>query len=713
MAPVRDANNPGSANGSTTEYREYFPDTAWKYKKKGRTFMETFNSDKYAHERELHLYYPFASADEWQLASFVERSKMFMAQIDEFLKLHMTQKLNLSFKTAMQLRSNIELLPAGPQWKVMTWDTKPYPTKKPLTLYYRDPLECLQSLLSNPLVQDFIYYTPFRLWETSAKLMRIYTEWLSGDTAWKYQELAQEGATVLGSIITSDKTQLTSMTGNRQAHPVLISLANLLNDFRSKACYHAFLLLCLLPIAKFLEKNQEIRAVLLNRLFHAIMDFVLGPLKKTAEIGQMMTDPLGWPHTLSLLRDLEAEAHPWEQLAGYVKAAKKLGLNGVHEPFWRDWSWAEPAIFLAPEVLHYWLKFFYDHLVKWCIEALGAEEIDFRFSVLRPHTGMRHFKEGISKAKQTTGREHRDIMLNSTSKLLAQIDPVQRLSGTNRACVNYFLTSKLLAEGRFPNAPFPFRTFSSLEGNIAFHLSRDPSYCQLAVDSAALKFTLPDFRPALASYLHLSQGSQITIGGKRPNLVTDVLPFDKVECWDKVRMQSHSFHKSDKILVPETVNASPPNSLWKFGWADTVIVNTDSQSRWPQSGLPGHTVCQLRMIFRVVPRQDRRAPPGAEGFLVYVQRFDIVHQQNPAGPGTGTFPDPSTGMYLLKRARRGDNSPKGDIVPLNRLRAAVELTPHFGKKADTRLTKETSLDYGEKYWLTKWFNKELFYALDQ
>ncbi|KAF8172039.1 hypothetical protein K438DRAFT_1772991 [Mycena galopus ATCC 62051] len=490
-------------------------------------------------------------------------------------------------------------------------------------------------------------------------------------------------------------------------------------------------------------------------------------------------------HTLSLLQDLEAEAHPWEQLADYVKAAKKLGLNGVHESFWRDWSWAEPSIFLMPEVLHYWLKFFYNHLVKWCIEALRAEEIDFCFSVLHPHTGMCHFKEGILKAKQTTGREHRDIMhyivpiiaggvakkfvktiasldsffyhgqaedisewilekidnylqsfhdnkqaildagarrgkkgpienwclisaslnrvqtlmtdvrkipklsanvtehghiqlvkcsaensnnqnhedqicwhldrkdkirhfnlatamaragidfgegidpekeediqddmvlddepsllLNSTSKLLAQIDPVQRLSGTNRACVNYFLTSKLLAE----DLPW-------------LRICTFPKGCKPLLEES--------------------------------NLVTDVLPFDKVECWDKVRMQSHSFHKSDKILVPETVNVSPLNSLWKFGRADT----------W--------------------------CPGKINGLHLELKDF-LVHQQNPAGPGTGAFPDPLTGMYLLKRAQRGDNSPKGDIFPLNRLRAAVELTPHFRKKADTRLTKETSLDHGEK-----------------
>lgn len=96
------------------------------------------------------------------------------------------QKMNLSFQTAKDMRSRIESLPPGPQWKAIPWKPS-HPTKTPLTLFYRDPLECLQALLSNPLVQDFIEYTPFRLWDSSAKLMRKYSEWLSGDAAWNIQ----------------------------------------------------------------------------------------------------------------------------------------------------------------------------------------------------------------------------------------------------------------------------------------------------------------------------------------------------------------------------------------------------------------------------------------------------------------------------------------------------------------------------------------------
>ena len=84
-------------------------------------------------------------------------------------------------------------------------------------------------------------------------------------------------------------------------------------------------------------------------------------------------------------------------------------LNGVHRPFWRDWPVSDPCVFLTSEPLHHWHKQFWDHDFKWCLHSVGSAELDFRFSILPPHTGYRHFKEGISKLKQVTGREHRDI----------------------------------------------------------------------------------------------------------------------------------------------------------------------------------------------------------------------------------------------------------------------------------------------------------------
>ena len=60
-----------------------------------------------------------------------------------------------------------------------------------------------------------------------------------------------DGATLLGAILSSDKTNISVMTGDCMAHPLLISLANILADFQLKSMHEAFVLLALLPVAKF------------------------------------------------------------------------------------------------------------------------------------------------------------------------------------------------------------------------------------------------------------------------------------------------------------------------------------------------------------------------------------------------------------------------------------------------------------------------------
>ena len=108
------------------------------------------------------------------------------------------------------------------------------------------------------------------------------------------QSRLPEGATLLGTLISSDKTNISAMTGNQVAHPLLISLADIIMDFRTKASNHAFILLAILPVPKFLHNSQKIQGVLASCLIHKCINFVVKPLKKAAEIGIMMSDPLGW-----------------------------------------------------------------------------------------------------------------------------------------------------------------------------------------------------------------------------------------------------------------------------------------------------------------------------------------------------------------------------------------------------------------------------------
>jgi len=60
-----------------------------------------------------------------------------------------------------------------------------YSTKNPLVLYYRDPTECIEFLLKNPLFSGSIQYQPRQDFDTSGG--RVYGEWITSNGAWDLQ----------------------------------------------------------------------------------------------------------------------------------------------------------------------------------------------------------------------------------------------------------------------------------------------------------------------------------------------------------------------------------------------------------------------------------------------------------------------------------------------------------------------------------------------
>lgn len=172
----------------------------------GNTFIDDFNKDQFSQQRTINLYFPFASKSEWQLAQFLLQSNLSMAATNTFLALDLVMSshsepfipplifvkikvLQLTFKTAKDLRGRAELLPSGPAWKVTEWPTPTdHPVKNPpMNLFYHDALECMQTIIGSPLVKDHIHFEPLRLFNVSTQVMRVYTEWLTGDVAWNMQ----------------------------------------------------------------------------------------------------------------------------------------------------------------------------------------------------------------------------------------------------------------------------------------------------------------------------------------------------------------------------------------------------------------------------------------------------------------------------------------------------------------------------------------------
>ncbi|KAG1849730.1 hypothetical protein F4604DRAFT_1593285 [Suillus subluteus] len=215
------------------------------------------------------------------------------------------------------------------------------------------------------------------------------------------QSALPKGATLLGTILSSDKTNISTMTGDRVAHPLLISLANISMSTRLKNSSNSFVLTALLPVPKFIHKNKRIQGVLEDRLIHESLDIILRPLKQAAREGVMLSDPVGHsrycfmplasyivdtpeammlatvsrktspvtmamfkqfgdpfrhePHTKSItlvqLAAIHTRADP-SDIEVFFREAQKFRLNGISKPFWQDWILAELSHFLTTEFLH-------------------------------------------------------------------------------------------------------------------------------------------------------------------------------------------------------------------------------------------------------------------------------------------------------------------------------------------------------------------------
>nr|GAT58752.1 predicted protein [Mycena chlorophos] len=440
----------------------------------GKDFVEWVDEDQFTGLRADNLFYPFASESEWEFSRFLAQSSLTMKEVNEFLKLGLVQQClapHLSYQTAKELRRRVELLPTGPKWSSKVISYPGFPTKKPIVLFYRNSLECIQFLLRNPLFKDHLDLVPTLLQQDNERLHR---EWINSDGAWQMQQAIATGRTVLGVVASSDKTNISVMNGDRVAHPFLLSLANIRMDAALKASSHAFLMTGLLPVPKFLC-DKTLRGVMENRLFHHCLDIICHPLKLAARDGALLSKSDGsliCAHTplVSYIVDTPEAAdiscvkgktshltmashntfgdsfrHPertgestWaaisavssvvspDNVAQYMRVSKAHPhrLSGVHLPFWRNWPLStNPAKFLTPEVLHHVHKAFYDHDFQWGRRILGDSELDFRLSVLHPRSGVRHFKEGVTRLKQLGGREHREL---ERSFICLVVDAVER-----------------------------------------------------------------------------------------------------------------------------------------------------------------------------------------------------------------------------------------------------------------------------------------------
>lgn len=257
-------------------------------------------------------------------------------------------------------------------------------------------------------------------------------------------------------MLSSDKTHLSNFQGDKESHPLYMSCGNINKWLRTKASARCWIKIAEIPIVKFAEKAFQ--GLLSKRLYHKCASIVLECLIQMSHQPELMSDPSGilrlvrailavfigdlpekslvsgmaqnrspislaslkefgdaFPHDIRTGDFTKAEINKVNEtdvpltLAQVARRSKLAGLNGVVEPFWAEWKYANPGTFLVPDSLHDWHKFFMDHIVQWIRMLVGDTELDKRFEVTQHRVGFRHFKNGFTRFKQHTGREQRDI----------------------------------------------------------------------------------------------------------------------------------------------------------------------------------------------------------------------------------------------------------------------------------------------------------------
>ncbi|EJU01182.1 hypothetical protein DACRYDRAFT_53435, partial [Dacryopinax primogenitus] len=261
-------------------------------------------------------------------------------------------------------------------------------------------------------------------------------------------------ATVIGIILSSDKTQLANFRSNSTAWPVYMSIANIHKDFRRKINNRAMVLLGYLPTAKLREiEHTTDRAIRLHDLFHHCMTHLLQELRTLGAEGIMMVCPDKklrhiYPVVVSYIAD-----HPeqclvvgcrqnrcplclvnWkersqplvgaprqmnvysyfretsESLREYYNRCSLAGMVAITQPFWEQLLHCDIFSSITPDILHELHKgLFGDHLRDWLAEVIGYGQLDHCYRSMLPHDNLIHFPQGIMYLDKITGTEYKNM----------------------------------------------------------------------------------------------------------------------------------------------------------------------------------------------------------------------------------------------------------------------------------------------------------------
>ncbi|KAF8833145.1 hypothetical protein BDN67DRAFT_992890 [Paxillus ammoniavirescens] len=339
---------------------------------------------------------PFADGEEWELGKWLFRH-VGQTGIEEYTKLPITSKLQTLFTSKYMLMKAIDKRPQLSEWhlKAITIEgdllgQNGQQQTEEVELWLCNPVDCIRKLMANVTFCDAVCFESQQVFDDKVGTMRHYNEMWTADWWWQMQ------VSVVPVILASDKTALSQFCGDQEVWPVYLTVGNISKD-------HVCVLLGYLPTTKLECFSKTTCSVECYKLFHYCMTQILKPLVDAGKTGIPMTCPDGYVRRLypilavyCLIACCKESRHMETK-----EFEDKLGLRTIYEPFWATLPHSDIFQSITPNILHQLHKgIFKDHIVAWCTEIIGEEELDAWFQALTL---------GILKCKQWTGADQKEL----------------------------------------------------------------------------------------------------------------------------------------------------------------------------------------------------------------------------------------------------------------------------------------------------------------
>ncbi|KAF8874920.1 hypothetical protein BD779DRAFT_1678483 [Infundibulicybe gibba] len=346
---------------------------------------------------------PFSDQDEWELARWLMKSGISQTEREKFLGLKKVRDgIKPSFHNNRAFLKKIDALPKGPEWQCEIFEITGDETDETgnlrteeVELWKRNPVECVRELIGNPAFRENMKYSPTKIYEDPDGKNRGYDEMSTGDWWWETQMSLPSGATIAPIILSSDKTQLSRFSGDKQAWPPgqpfsldTYQFASLnaskkptehfkdISYFIIEAGTRGINMICadghvrlVFPLlAAYIADYPEqclVGCCMENRCPKCLVN----PKQRGEGMASILCDPTS---TMAHLREMALGLNPVE--------SSKYGLRPV-DPFWKNLPHCNIFNAFMPDLLHQLHKgVFKDHIVSWATESANGsdQEIDRR-----------------------------------------------------------------------------------------------------------------------------------------------------------------------------------------------------------------------------------------------------------------------------------------------------------------------------------------------